>query len=115
MTGSGESDFVTTRSARVITAVVADAVLLELSVSVSVAAAVTLLLMVAPLAVFELTLTTMVKTAVSPAVTAAFEKTIGPLVLVLQPVPVVTTAETNEVLAGTASVTVTLLASDGPP
>src|SRR5690349_16913902 len=112
VTGSGESVLVTTRSARVITLVEAVAVLLLESVSVSVAAAVALLLIVAPLAVEAGTLTTIVKTADSPAVTAAFEKTIGPEVLTAQPVPVVTTAETSEVPAGTASVTVTLLASD---
>src|SRR5205085_7174314 len=99
---------------RVITVVEAEAVLLVWAVSVAVAAAVALLLIVAPLAVDAGTLTTMVKTALSPAVTAAFEKTIGPEVFTAQPLPVVTTAETSDVPAGTASVTVTLLASDGP-
>jgi hypothetical protein len=98
----------------VITAVVAEAILLPLLVSVSVAEAVTELLIVAPLAVDEGTCTTIVNTAVSPAVTADFEKTIGPEVLVLQPVPVVTTAETRLVPDGTASLTVTVLASLGP-
>src|SRR6185295_2733587 len=97
-----------------ITLVEADAVSFLVLVSVSVAAAVTLLLIVAPLAVFELTFTTIVNTALSPAVTAAFEKTIGPPVFTDQPLPVVTTAETSDVPAGTASVTVTLLASEGP-
>src|SRR5947199_317177 len=112
--GSGVSVFVTARSAWVCTVVVAVPVLLPLIGSVVVVAAVAELLMVVPLAVPAPTLTTMVKTAVSPAVTADFEKTIGPEVLVLQPLPVVTTAETSEVFAGTASLTVTLLASDGP-
>src|SRR5512132_4106766 len=67
----------------------------------------------------ELTLTTMVKTAVSLTATEPFEKTTLPVpptagVLVLQPLPVVTVADTNVVLAGTASLTVTVCASDGP-
>src|SRR6185369_15110778 len=114
LTGSGESDLVTARSARVCTVVVAVPVLLPGVGSVVLLAAVALLLIVAPLAVLALTLTTMVKTAVSPAATVAFEKTIGPAVLTAQPVPVVTTADTNEVFAGTASLTVTVCASDGP-
>src|SRR5581483_305539 len=109
--GSGESDLVIARSACVCTVVVAVPVLLAGTGSVVAVAAVALLLIVAPLAVFELTFTTMVKTADSPATTVAFEKTIGPAVFTLQPVPVVTTADTNVVLAGTASVTVTLCAS----
>src|SRR5262249_13098368 len=88
-------------------------------VSPVIVVAVTELLIVAPLAVFELTLTTIVNTAVSPAVTGSFEKTTLPVpptagALVLQPVPVVTVADTNVVFAGTASVTVTFAASDGP-
>src|SRR5581483_8826092 len=114
VTGSGESVLVTERSARVCTVVVAVPVLLPGVGSVVVVAAVAELLIVAPLAVLALTFTTIVKTAVSPAATVAFEKTIGPEVLTLQPVPVVTTADTSEVFAGTASVTVTICASDGP-
>src|SRR5436305_1355685 len=102
------------RSACVCTVVVAVPVLLPGVGSVVVVAAVAELLMVAPLAVLALTWTTIVKTAVSPAATVAFEKTIGPEVFVPQPVPVVTTAETSEVFAGTASLTVTVCASDGP-
>src|SRR2546423_361792 len=102
------------RSALVCTVVVAVPVLLPEDGSVVVVAAVAELLMVAPLAVLALTLTTIVKTAVSLAATAAFEKTTGPGVLVLQLAPVVTTADTNVVLAGTASLTVTVCASDGP-
>src|SRR5437667_373147 len=106
-------------SACVWTVVVAMPVLLAGVGSVVVAAAVAELLMVAPLAVLLLTLTTIVKTAVSPAATVALEKTTLPVppttgALVLQPEPVVTTAETKVVLAGTASVTVTVWASLGP-
>src|SRR5262249_19700436 len=84
------------------------AVLLPEFVSVVVVAAVTELEIVAPSAVFELTLTTMVKTAVSLAATVALEKTTLPVpptagALVDQPVPVVTVADTNVVFAGTAS------------
>src|SRR5438132_1201708 len=112
--GSGVSVLVMAMSALVCTVVVAVLLLLPGVRSVVVVVAVAVLLMTVPLAVFELTLTTMVKTADSEAVTTAFEKTIGPLVLVLQPLPVVTTADTSVVLAGTASVTVTVCASDGP-
>src|SRR5207253_7462935 len=117
--GSGASDFVTARSARVCTVVEAVPVLFPGVGSVVALAAVAELLMVAPLAVLALTLTTMVKTAVSPAATVAFEKTTLPVpptagADVLQPLPVVTLADTNVVLAGTASVTVTVCASLGP-
>ena len=65
------------------------------------------------------TLTTIVKTAVSPLATVAFEKTMLPVAptagaAVPQPAPVVTAADTNVVLAGTASVTVTVEADAGP-
>src|SRR5690348_672412 len=75
--------------------------------------------MTVPLAVLALTLTTMVNTAVSLAATVAFEKTTLPVpptagAVVVQPLPVVTVADTNVVLAGTASVTVTDCASLGP-
>src|SRR5712692_2405331 len=109
-TGSGESDLVTARSARAWTVVVAVLLLLPEVGSVVAVAAVAVLLMIVPSAVLELTLTTMVNTALSPAVTVAFEKTTLPVPptageLVLQPEPVVTTADTNVVFAGTASVT----------
>jgi len=69
--------------------------------------------------VFALTFTTIVNTAVSNDATVPFQNTTLPVAptegeLVLQPVPVVTVAETNVVLAGTASVTVTVCASLGP-
>src|SRR5438128_1190713 len=117
--GSGVSVFVTERSACVCTVVVAVLLLLAATGSVVAVAAVAELEIVAPLAVEALTFTTMVKTADSPPTAVAFEKTTLPVppaagADVLQPLPVVTTAETNEVLAGTASLTVTLLASLGP-
>src|SRR3954471_2637739 len=118
--GSGASDLVMARSALVCTVVVAVPVLLPGVGSVVVLAAVAELLIVAPFAVFELTLTTIVKTAVSPAATVDFEKTTLPVpptaggLGIVQPEPVVTTADTNVVLAGTASVTVTICASLGP-
>src|SRR5690242_9807218 len=118
-TGSGESDLVTWRSACVLTVVEAVAVLLAGVGSLVVEAAVAELEIVLPLAALALTLTTMVKTAVSALATLAFEKTTLPVpptagLVVDQPVPVVTTADTNVVLAGTASVTVTLCAVPGP-
>src|SRR6185503_17780368 len=97
------------------TVVVAVPVLLPGVGSVVVLAAVAELVIVVPAAVLELTLTTIVNTAVSPATTDAFENTTLPVpptagALMLQPEPVATTAETNVALAGTASVTVTVCA-----
>src|SRR5437764_792008 len=114
LTGSGESDLVTARSACVCTVVIAVPVLLPGVESVVALEAVAELLIVVPFAVDAGTLTTIVKTALSPATTAAFEKTIGPEVFTAQPVPVVTTADTKLVPEGTASLTVTVLASLGP-
>src|SRR3954464_13743782 len=97
--------------------VVAVAVLLPEVGSVVVVAAVAVLVIVVPVGVAASTLTTMVKTAVSPFGTDGFEKTTLPVpptaggLGIVQPLPVVTTADTNVVLAGTASVTVTLCAS----
>jgi hypothetical protein len=76
--------------------------------------------MLLPQAVLALTLTTTSKIAVSPLNELALEKTTFPVaptpgVAILQPVPLVTPAETKVVLAGTASVTVTPLAVPGPP
>src|SRR5262245_11513995 len=118
-TGSGESDFVTARSANACTVVVAVPVLLAGVGSTVALAAVALLVIVAPLAVVEFTFSTIVNTAVSPGATVAFEKTTLPVppgggALTPQPTPVVTTADTNVAFAGTASVTVTVCASDGP-
>src|SRR5262249_25243858 len=118
-TGSGESDLVTARSAIALTVVVAVPVLLAGVGSVVALPAVALLDSVAPFGVAELTCTTIVNTAVSPAATVALENTTLPVpptagALRLHPTPVVTTADTNEVLAGTASVTVTDCASLGP-
>src|SRR4051812_32501963 len=120
VTGSGESAFVTARSALVCTVVVAEPVLLPGIGSLVVEAATALLLMVLPLAALALTLTTIVKTAVSPFGTEAFEKTTLPVpptaggLGIVQPLPVVTTADTNVVFVGTASVTVTVCAVPGP-
>src|SRR5205085_10189218 len=102
ITGSGESLLVTAKSTRAMTLVLAVPVLLPGVGSVVALAAVALLLMVEPLATLAFTLTTIVNTAVSPAATVAFEKTIGPAVFTAQPTPVVTTADTNVVPAVTA-------------
>src|SRR6185369_376302 len=119
ITGSGVSVLVTDRSALVATVVVAVPVLLPGVGSAVVAAAVAELVIVAPLAVLALTFTTIVNTAVSDGATAAFENTTLPVpptagAVGVQPVPVVTTADTNVVFAGTASVTVTDVALPGP-
>jgi len=83
-------------------------------------AAVALLLMIVPGGVPALTFTTIWKAAVSPLPTLAFEKTTLPVPpatgeLIVHPVPVVTAADTKVVLTGTASVTVVLEATLGPP
>src|SRR5581483_6849612 len=120
ITGSGESDLVTARSALVCTVVEAVAVLLPVDGSVVVEAATALLLMMLPLAALALTLTMIVKTAVSPFGTDALEKTMLPVPPAMtesvraQPLPVVNTADTNVVLVGTASVIVTVCAVPGP-
>jgi len=106
-------------SADVCTVVVAVPVLLAGVGSVVTLAAVALLVIVAPLGVPESTFTTIVNVAVSPAATVALENTTFPVPptageLVDHPLPVETTADTKVALAGTASVTVTVWASDGP-
>src|SRR5262245_14261148 len=108
ITGSGESVLVTERSACAFTVVVAVPLLLPPVGSVVVVAAVAVFVIVVPLAVLAFTATTIWKTAVSAAATVALEKTTLPVPptageLVLHPVPVVTEADTNVVLAGTAS------------
>src|SRR5215813_10360244 len=118
-TGSGESLFVTAMSATVITEVVAVPVLFPGVGSVVAVAAVALLVMVVPLAVFGLMLTTIVNVAASSASDVALEKTTLPVpptagAVVDHPAPTVTLAETNVEFAGTASVTVTVCASLGP-
>ena len=70
-------------------------------------------------ALLALTFTTMVNIAVSPEATVALENVTVPVPptageLGVQPLPVVTVAETNVVLAGTGSVTVTEVAAFGP-
>src|SRR5215468_9601725 len=94
MTGSGESVLVTARSTRAITVVSAVPVLLAGVGSVVAVAAVALLLIVVPSVVDGGIATTIVKTAVSPAATVAFEKTTFPVAPtagaeVDQPAPVV--------------------------
>src|SRR6185436_14225439 len=114
MTGSGESVLVTDMSACVLTVVVALPVLLPGVGSDVVLAATASLEMVVPLAVFAFTFTTIVNTAVSPLATEALENTTLPVpptagvVGEPHPEPVVTTADTKVVLAGVASVTVTV-------
>jgi hypothetical protein len=83
-------------------------------------AAVAELLITVPWIVPALIFTTIWNTALSPLGTEAFEKTTLPVpptagALVLHPLPVVTIADTNVVLAGTASVRLTFAASLGPP
>src|ERR1044071_9956509 len=118
-TGSGESLLVIEMSACACTVVIAVPVLFAGVGSVVVLAATAELLITVAAAVFEFTLTTIVNTAVSPVTTVAFENTTFPVpptagALVVQPVPVVTAADTNVQFAGTASVTVTVCASLGP-
>jgi hypothetical protein len=110
---------VTARSARDTTVVVVVPVLLPGVPSVVVLAAVAEFVMSVPFGVTALTFTTIVNTAVSPPTTTGFEKITFPVppggVLRLQPAaPDVTTADTNVVLGGTASVTVTEFAELGP-
>src|SRR5438477_1367 len=117
--GVGEPVLVTARSAEVCTVVMTASVLSLLLGSAVVLAAVAALVIVEPFAALEFTFTTTVKTAVSPLAIVALEKTTLPVpptagALVDQPLPVVTVADTKVVLVGTASVTVTLCASDGP-
>src|SRR5262245_53613130 len=119
VTGSGESDFVIAMSACVIAVVVSVSELFAGAGSVGSPAAVTVLEIVVLLATLLFTLTTMVKTAVSPLATFPFENVTLPVpptagALVDQPVPVVTAAETKVVLVGVGSVTVTLVSLDGP-
>src|SRR6185503_1372662 len=111
-TGSGESVLVTAISASAMTVVVAVPVLLAGVGSVVVLAPTALLVITVALGVLAFTFKTTVNTAVSPAATVAFETTTLPVpptagAVVLHPEPVVTTADTNVVFAGVASVTVT--------
>src|SRR5438128_857111 len=101
------------------TVVVAVPVLLPGFGSVEAVAPTALWVIVLLFGVLPLTLTTRVKTATCPAVTVALDKITLPVpptagAAVDQPVPVVTVADTNVVFAGTASVRVTVCASDAP-
>src|SRR5437667_397824 len=117
--GSGASALVTARSACAITVVIVVLLLLPGVGSVVVVVAVAVLVITVLFTVLTGILTTIWKTAVSPAAIVAFEKMTLPVeptdgAEVDQPLPVVTTADTKVVFAGTASVTVTVCASDGP-
>lgn len=87
--------------------------------SVVVVAAVAVLVMTVPSAVAESMCTTIVNVALSALITVVLLNVIAPVpptagAVVIQPLPVVTVADTNVVLAGTVSVTVTVCASEGP-
>src|SRR6266850_1129537 len=116
VTGSGVSVLdVICRSAFTCTVVVVLAELFALTVSSDVVAAVAVLVIIVPEVTLVLTLTTIVNTAVSAVATSAFEKTMLPVppagTTSVRAQPGLTVvAETKVVLAGTASVTVTLLA-----
>lgn len=114
LTGSGESVLLTARSACLLTVVMAVPVLLLLFGSAVVALATALLVITEAAAALELTLTTNVKVAVSPAATVALEKTTLPVpptdggLGIDHPEPVAIAAEKNVVPVGTASATVTV-------
>ena len=107
------------RSARFCTVVVAVAELLAGLGSVVELVTVAVFVTTVPFGVFAFAFSTIVKTAVSPAATAALEKVMVPVpptagVAGVHPLPVVTPADTNVVPAGITSVTCTEAASDGP-
>src|SRR6185295_9492407 len=79
ITGSGESVLVTARSIWRMTLVIAVAMLLPETGSVVVLVTVAVLVIVAPLAVLEFTLTTIVKVGVSLVATVALVKVIVPV------------------------------------
>src|SRR5438874_2663802 len=119
MTGSGESVLVTARSAWVMTAVVCVAESFAALASVVVVVAVAVLLTVPPWATFGLTRTTKVNVASAPATRVVMNALAVPLppaggTTRLKAGPEVWLADTNVVLAGTASLRVTFCASDGP-
>src|ERR1051325_2252299 len=110
--GSGAAAFVIARSACASTSVVVVLVLLPGVGSVVAVVAVTVFVRVVLFGVFRLTFTTMVKVAVSPAATVAFENVIVPVpptagAVVVHPFPP-TDADTNVVFGGIGSVTVTV-------
>src|SRR5690242_3919224 len=116
--GSGEAVFVMAMSALTCTAVVAVAVLLAGVGSVVALPAVAELVMVVPFAVFELTLTTIVKTDEPPATSEGFVNISVPVpptaVLSVRAQPAGVVVDTKVVLAGIASFSVTDWASLGP-
>jgi hypothetical protein len=117
VTGSGESDLVTARSAAAATVVVAVAVLLAAFGSVVADPTAAEFAIVLPFATEGLTRTTKVKVAEAPfakepvvAVTFPVPPTAG--VVAVQPAGAL--SETNVVFAGTESLSDTLAALDGP-
>jgi hypothetical protein len=101
------------------TVVDADALLLPGVGSGIVLAIVAVFEITVPCNVPALTLTTTTRTAVSPMPNEAFEKTTFPVpptagALIDHPLPLITAADTNVVLAGVASVTVVLMPGPGP-
>src|SRR5262249_44070070 len=117
--GLGEAVLVTARSADELTVVVAVLELLAGVGSVVADVAVAMFTIALPLAVLLGTATTIWKAAVLPAGKVGLLNTQVPVpptggAAPLQPVPVITAAETNVVPAGTLSDTWTALASLGP-
>src|SRR5215813_878610 len=114
---SGESVLITARSAWVITLVIATPVLLARFDSTDVVAPVALFVIVVPEGALALTLTTIVNMADSATATLAFEKRtlpVPPTAGVVDAQPAGAVAETKVVLAGVASVSVTLAAASVP-
>ncbi len=117
VTGSGESVFVTIRSARVFTVVVAVAALSVASGSVVLLETFAVLEIDAPFAALVFTLTTSVNVPDAFAARLAFEQEIVPVAPtagVVQLKPAGLASETKVVFVGTASVNVTLVALLGP-
>src|SRR5215218_3402375 len=118
-TGSGESVLVTDRSARVTTAVAVFGKLLISLFRVPVVTTLGLLLRPEPLPTFGLTFTTKVNVAEAPAASVAIVAEKVPVpptggVVSVNAGPAVCVAETNVVLTGTGSFSVTPCASLGP-
>src|SRR5688572_1049728 len=119
MTGSGESVFVTERSASAMTAVVSVSLSLARLGSVVAETTMTVLLIVAPAGVAASMLTTKSKVAPAPAARVALVALTVPVpptggVVSVAAGPLVWENETKVVPAGTVSFTTTSWASDGP-
>src|SRR5205809_1128568 len=117
-TGSGESDLVTARSAVRCTVVVAVPVLFPGVGSVVAEAPTALFVIVVPSGAPESTFTMIVNVAASPAAEVALANAIVPVPPAgtesVRDQPAGVVAETNVVLAGVASVSVTVCASEAP-